>query len=94
MEHWNYSGLPPVERYNEAVDRANELLEALKAVRDHLTAPFVNTDGVVRQYAKAIIEIQDAITKAETKADIRRGLRRWVQENKYGRAEDAKAEGK
>jgi hypothetical protein len=27
MEHWKYSGLPPVERYNEAVDRANELLD-------------------------------------------------------------------
>jgi hypothetical protein len=52
LEHWNYSGLPPVERYNEVVDRANELLEALKAVRGHLTAPFVNTDGVVRQYAE------------------------------------------
>jgi hypothetical protein len=34
MEHWNYSGLPPVERYNEAVDRANELLEALKGFID------------------------------------------------------------
>lgn len=32
MRHWNYSGLPPVERYNEAVDRANELLA------DHSTA--------------------------------------------------------
>lgn len=36
MEYWNYSGLPPVERYNEAVDRANELLTALKAARDLL----------------------------------------------------------
>jgi hypothetical protein len=36
-------------------------------VRGHLTAPFIDTDGVVRQYAKAIIEIQDAIDKAEGK---------------------------
>lgn len=101
MENWNYSGLPPVERYNAAVDLANELLAALKTVRGHLTAPFIDADGVVRQYAKAIIEIQDAIDKAEGKpqsaavaTDIRQGLRRWVQWNKYGRAEDAKAEGK
>jgi hypothetical protein len=65
MEHWNYSGLPPVERYNAAVDLANELLAALKAVRGHLTAPFIDQDGVVRQYAKAIIVVHDAITKAE-----------------------------
>jgi hypothetical protein len=38
IEHWNYSGLPPVERYNAAVDRANELMAALKAARDVLVA--------------------------------------------------------
>lgn len=43
----------------------DELLTALKAVRDHLTAPFVDSNGVVRQYAKAIVAIQDAITKVE-----------------------------
>jgi hypothetical protein len=32
MEHWNYSGLPPVERYNAAVDLANELLEELRNI--------------------------------------------------------------
>lgn len=32
MEHWNYSGLPPVERYNAVVDTANELLSALRLV--------------------------------------------------------------
>lgn len=42
-----------------------ELLVALKAARDHLTTPFIDTDGVVRQYAKAIVTIQDAIAKAE-----------------------------
>jgi hypothetical protein len=101
MEHWDYSGLPPVERYNAVVDLANELLAALKTVRGHLTDPFIDTDGVVRQYAKAIIVIHDAITKAEGKpqpaavaTDIQQGLRRWVQSNKYGRAEDAKAESK
>ena len=32
LEHWNYSGLPPVERYNAAVDRANDLLRILQDI--------------------------------------------------------------
>jgi hypothetical protein len=32
--------------------------------------------------------------KAAVATDIRQGLRRWVQSNKYGRAKDAKAEGR
>jgi hypothetical protein len=32
LEHWNYSGLPPVERYNAVIDRANELLRILRDI--------------------------------------------------------------
>lgn len=33
MKYWNYSGLPPVERYNTVVDRANDLLRILQDIR-------------------------------------------------------------
>jgi hypothetical protein len=44
----------------------DELLLALRKVRDYLTAPFVDSDGMVRHYLKAIIAIQDAIDKVES----------------------------
>lgn len=49
------------------VDGSDDVVAALKAARGHMTAPFVDTDGAVRQYVKAIIAIQDAIDKAEGK---------------------------
>ncbi len=32
MEHWNYSGLPPVELHDAVVDTANDLLAAVKGL--------------------------------------------------------------
>lgn len=110
IEHWNYSGLPPVERYNAAVDRANELMAALKAARDLLVGCQKHAGQIPGQgyaatltehemaLAKGIESVDAIISQADGKAivvaDIRQGLRRWVQSNKYGLADDAKAEGK
>jgi hypothetical protein len=109
MEHWNYSGLPPVERYNAAVDRANELLAMLKAARDVLVgyqkhAGYLPEQGgystrmteAEHQLARAVSDLDAVIAKATVNAndvvtDIRRGLKRWVQSNKHGSAEGAKA---
>jgi hypothetical protein len=160
IEHWNYSGLPPVERYNAAVDRANELLKALKAARDLLVGCQKHAGQIPGQgysttltehemaLARGIESVDAIISQVESvytivrrghdrdceseltshgytecrcheragicccrknpcvclpdtpeslpsvATDIRQGLRRWVQSNKYGRIEDAKAEGK
>jgi len=58
-------------RAEKAESQRDELLSALKEVRGHLTAPFVDTNGVVRLYVKAIVTIQDAITNAEGRCDGR-----------------------
>jgi hypothetical protein len=49
----------------DGAGKQDDLLSALREVRHHLTAPFIDTDGVVQQYAKAILVIHDAIAKAE-----------------------------
>lgn len=48
----------------ELAQQRDDLLAALKNVRAALTTPFVDTNGVVRLYAKAIVTIQDAIDNA------------------------------
>ena len=50
---------------SDVCQQRNDMLAALKLVRGHLTARFVDTDGAVRQYVKALLVIEDAIAKAE-----------------------------
>jgi hypothetical protein len=56
MEHWNYSGLPPVERYDAAVDTVNDLLSVLKAITEIGDDCPACDRGVLRHPAGAMTE--------------------------------------
>jgi hypothetical protein len=60
LERMNAVGA--IEHEKVAAERQVEALRAaLEEVRDHLTAPFVDSNGVVRHYAAAIVTIHDAL---------------------------------
>lgn len=66
MEHWNYSGLPPVERYDAAVDRVNELRAALQTLHDAVVRHGL-TEGDGPAWLKAF---QDLMTAVRGAADV------------------------
>lgn len=74
MKRWNYSGLPPVESYDEAVDTVNDLLACLRrmcgmygAYSKRLAPLLAENEGTVWTFERANELACEAIARAEGK---------------------------